>query len=198
MARLCRTCLDAVDSGPNEPAGSRLQRIEKPMSTWSIWRSAIAGTRARCILALLAAGLVGCTGKVEPTRAPIDLAVECGISLGLTEEDGIKEDWGGNLQSWSGSREGNRLTFTRRGMCGDECNFTEEIVLILLAGDCPSLLSARVTETDAGSAAGAIEHTRWANEGALQIQDWDPDNGPTSGRLTAEFELTFFVDLVGK
>jgi hypothetical protein len=58
--------------------------------------------------------------------------------------------------------------------------------------ECPRLLRATTTRIDRGPSAlspKAID----AQKGALAIQDWDFARGIVSGRLAAEFEVTFYA-----
>jgi hypothetical protein len=53
-------------------------------------------------------------------------------------------------------------------------------------------VSATVTQKDRGSPKPTPQ-VKTATRGVLQIQDWNPLGGVVSGRLDAEFSLTFYA-----
>jgi hypothetical protein len=122
-------------------------------------------------------------------KPPKKIKVECGRNLHITEKMAVRVDWGGTA-AWSAASQGDTLVLSRKGQCGDECRYEEKIVLAALAAPCPTLVSATITKNDAGSVAPA-PHVQTATEGTLEIQDWHPAGGIVSGRLKAEFTLTF-------
>jgi hypothetical protein len=121
--------------------------------------------------------------------------VVCGQDLGLTEESGFVVDWADKRQVWKAVLDEDLLVLTRRGMCGDECSFEDEIVLSGVSKECPELVSASVTTTDQGGAGGPAAATEAAQNGTLKIQDWNSAAGTFSGHLESEVVLTFFVTI---
>ena len=124
-----------------------------------------------------------------------DVRIQCGVDLGLGREEGVRQDWGVTARVWTATVTGDTLSLSRRGPCGDECSYVEEIVLTGLALPCPRLLTARRITSESGSPAGRTRKIVEAAKGTLNIQDWSGPAGIVSGRLTAEFELTFYVRL---
>ncbi len=116
--------------------------------------------------------------------------VVCGRNLHLTSEAATR-DWGGH-SAWSAVAQGDTLVISRKGSCGDECGYQERVVLVSLKAKCPRLISATVTQRDSGSPVPRAD-VKTAARGVLQIQDWKPRGGIVSGRLEAEFSLTFYV-----
>ncbi|MBI4719773.1 MAG: hypothetical protein HY770_00765, partial [Chitinivibrionia bacterium] len=137
---------------------------------------------ACCILAACA----GCQVDQSQNAQPPDVPVECGTNLGLTPESGLKTDWDEVLRGWSWSVDGAQLTLTRKGLCGDECNFTEEIILAGITDSCPQFVSARFAKTDVGGAKGSVVETIQADKGVLKIEKWEYPNGVISGALETE------------
>ncbi|HET6347527.1 MAG TPA: hypothetical protein VFH88_00445 [Candidatus Krumholzibacteria bacterium] len=142
------------------------------------------------MVSLVLAGLLA-TACGAGNSQDVKITVRCDRHLGITEAMKTRGDWGGTSQ-WGAVVRGDTLVLSRRGSCGDECRYKEEIVL--LAGDrmCPQLVSATKTRTDAGSVAPA-PRIDTATHGTLDVQDWHPGGGVVSGRLKAEFTLTFYV-----
>jgi hypothetical protein len=122
------------------------------------------------------------------------VTVTCGVELGLDAENAARKDWSGETRAWSAEAIGDTLRLTRKGRCGDECNFVDEIVLAGLSATCPRLVRAASTRRDAGSPVPNAARVVEARQGSLAIQDWNP-RGVVSGRLVAELSLTFYVDL---
>jgi hypothetical protein len=141
----------------------------------------------------------GCEEKDGGSNRPdtSNITLICPTDLGLTEEDAAKPDWSGAPRLWSVALQGDTVSLTRSGICGDECGFREDLVLLDAGGECPALLSARRIRTEAGSPLGVVSDTVWAEEGELKIQDWEPGTGPVSGELSAEFSLTFYAATAG-
>jgi hypothetical protein len=117
--------------------------------------------------------------------------VKCNKDLHLTQEMGTRNDWGGR-GVWSAAAQGDTLVLSRKGQCGDECRYEERIVLTSLQAKCPTLVTATVTQKDVGSPIPTPQ-VKTATRGVLQVQDWNPFGGVVSGRLDAEFSLTFYV-----
>lgn len=141
----------------------------------------------------MVAGFLGCraTGG-EPKDGVV---VTCGATLGLGVENAVRKDWSGELRAWSAEVTGDTLRLVRKGRCGDECTFTEEIVLAGLADPCPRLVRASTSRRDAGSPVRGAGKIVEARRGSLEIQDWNPLAGIVSGRLTTEFKTTFYLNL---
>lgn len=137
----------------------------------------------------LAAGLLAVSCMAA--GAPKKITVTCHRDLHITKDAARRADWGGE-SVWSASAHNDTLVLSRKGSCGDECRYVEKIVLTSLSAACPSLVSATITKTDAGSVAPA-PRVQTATQGALEIQDWQPRGGIVSGRLKAEFTLTFYA-----
>jgi hypothetical protein len=151
-------------------------------------------TRSKWICAgALVAGFLGCraTGG-EPKDGVV---VTCGAQLGLGVESGVRTDWSGETHAWSAEVTGDTLRLVRKGRCGDECNFTEEIVLAGISDECPRLVRASTSRRDAGSPVRGAGKIVEARRGSLEIQDWNPLDGVVSGRLTTEFKTTFYLNL---
>lgn len=123
--------------------------------------------------------------------APEKIKIVCNEKLDLTEQAAVREDWGGR-SAWSASIAGDTLVLSRKGSCGDECRYEEKIVLVSIERACPTLVSATITKTDAGSVS-PLPRVETATRGTLKLQDWHPAGGVVSGRLDAEFTLTFFA-----
>ncbi|HXV13267.1 MAG TPA: hypothetical protein VEC56_03585 [Candidatus Krumholzibacteria bacterium] len=121
------------------------------------------------------------------------VAVTCGTVLGLDAENAARKDWSGETREWSAEAIGDTLRLVRKGRCGDECTFVDEIVLAGLSARCPSLVRATTTRRDAGSPVPGAKIVE-AQHGSLAIQDWDA-RGVVSGRLVAEISLMFYVTL---
>ena len=144
--------------------------------------------------AALAAALAACRATGEEAEAGV--VVTCGASLGLAPKDNLRKDWSGEVREWSATTAGDTLLLVRRGQCGDECNYVEQISFTGLASSCPQLLRASSTRVESGSPIpGAGGKVVEARTGTLELQDWNP-SGVVSGRLTAEFSTTFYVNLV--
>jgi hypothetical protein len=150
---------------------------------------------AAAALALAAGAVPGCRDDQGPDRGTVLLPVECGASLNLGPGDAEPEDWSGAPRPWTlaANPGADRVTITRSGMCGDECNFVEELVLAPGSGSCPQFVSARRIIAEHGGALGTARDTVQAVEGRLTIQDWGYPTGPVSGRLTGNLEMTFYV-----
>jgi hypothetical protein len=142
---------------------------------------------------LAVAAVAGCLAEESGTRNKTEIDVRCPVELGLTPESGVVEDWVGAARAWEARVEDGRLTLTRRYSCGDECAFTEEIVLSGLAEECPAFVSASLKRSDAGGALGPAAKTTAASKGTLEIESWDPESGIVSGRLTSEVKFVFYV-----
>lgn len=138
---------------------------------------------------------VGCRDDQARLDATAAIDVECQANLGLTEASGIIIDWDEQERSWSYSIDAAQITFTRNGMCGDECNFSEKLILAGIADSCPRFVSATYIKTDAGSAHGTVSDTTWAGEGVLRIEKWDYPTGVVSGTLETEVTFTFYITL---
>jgi hypothetical protein len=123
--------------------------------------------------------------------APARIKVACDKNLHLTQETGTRSDWGGR-SVWLATAHNDTLVLARKGQCGDECRYEEKIVFTSLQAKCPSLVSATVTRTDAGSPVPKPQ-VKTATRGTLALQDWKPSGGVVSGRLDAEFTLTFYA-----
>lgn len=123
--------------------------------------------------------------------APAGIKVVCGKNLHLTPAAATRENWGGP-STWSAVAQGDTLVLQRRSQCGDECRYQERIVLASIGSRCPTLVSATITQADAGSPV-TTPHVQTATRGKLQFQDWKPRGGVVSGRLDAEFSLEFYV-----
>jgi hypothetical protein len=128
---------------------------------------------------------------VAATSPPKKVTVACNRDLHIEEEAARRADWGGE-STWSALAQNDTLVLSRKGSCGDECRYEEKIVLASLTTSCPVLVSATIMKHDAGSVAPA-PHVRTATSGTLEIQDWHPAGGIVSGRLKAEFTLTFYA-----
>lgn len=127
--------------------------------------------------------------------APKDgVVVTCGAQLGLGAEAAVRQDWSGEPRAWSGEVTGDTLRLLRKGRCGDECNFTEEIILAGIADECPRLVHASTTRRESGSPVPGAGKVVEARHGSLEIQDWRPLDGIVSGRLTTEFKTTFYLN----
>ena len=144
-----------------------------------------------CTGVALAIALAGCRDSRGDDQGRVE--VTCGAELGLEPKDNVRKDWNGDAQSWWADTTDDTLRLVRKGRCGDECNFEEEIVLTDLAAACPQLVRASITRRDAGSPVPAT--VKDARRGTLRIQDWNPSGGVISGRLDAEFSLTFYTTL---
>jgi len=131
---------------------------------------------------------VGNTSETETS-----ITVTCDEDLGLTPESGIKIDWMDRERGWAVAVDGNEFTLTRRSSCGDECSVSEEIVLVSVDGECPSVVSVRSVLQEAMTSQGEVETVTRATKGNLEIQDWDLENGILSGRLSAEIVMTFYA-----
>jgi len=152
---------------------------------------------ATSLSAFVLAADEGCRTPQESsgTSAQPPFTVRCGVALELDASDSVRTDWGGKSGAWLVEAIEDTLQLTRKGQCGDECSFEEEILLAPIGAACPTFVRASVTKTDAGSPLGATKRLREAEKGLLEIQDWNPSGGVVSGRLRAEFELTFYVDI---
>jgi hypothetical protein len=151
------------------------------LATTRRFRVAVSGLIVMCAIAASCAA-------TAPSKK---IRVVCGKDLHITEKMSVRADWGGTA-AWSAASQGDTLVLSRKGQCGDECRYEEKIVLAALAAPCPTLVSATITKRDAGSVAPALR-VRIATDGALEIQDWRPAGGIVSGRLKAEFTLTFYA-----
>ncbi len=143
-----------------------------------------------CAGVALAIALAGCRASRGDDQGHVE--VTCGAELGLEPKDNVRKDWNGDTRSWWVETTNDTLRLVRKGRCGDECKFEEEIVLTDLAAACPQLVRASITRRDAGSPVPAT--VKEARRGTLEIQDWLPARGTISGRLTAEFSATFFLN----
>jgi hypothetical protein len=130
---------------------------------------------------------VSCTAASAPKK----ITVACDRDLDIKADAAKRVDWGGE-SVWLASAQNDTLVLSRKGSCGDECHYEERIVLASLGTRCPTLVSATITKTDAGSVA-PVPRVRTATDGTLEIQDWHPAGGIVSGRLKAEFTLTFYA-----
>jgi hypothetical protein len=148
------------------------------------------------LLALALAVDAGCRTPQESTGAPAPppLTIRCGVALDLHAASGLRRDWGG-VRAWTAEAKDDTLRLTRKGPCGDECSYEEEILLAPVSASCPAYVAARVVRTEAGSPMGRIRQVRDSGEGSVEIQDWNPSGGIVSGRLKAEFDLTFYVEI---
>jgi hypothetical protein len=135
---------------------------------------------------LLSALTVCCMAAATP-----GIKVACDKDLHLTPAANTRTDWGGT-STWTATAQGDTLVLSRKGQCGDECSYQERIVLASLKSKCPTLVSATVTQKDRGSPKPTPQ-VKTATRGVLQIQDWNPLGGVVSGRLDAEFSLTFYA-----
>jgi len=129
---------------------------------------------------------VSCTAASAPNKK---ITVVCDRHLDITEDANRRMDFGGG-SAWLALAQNDTLVLSRKGSCGDECRYEERIVLASLGKPCPTLVSATITKTDAGSVA-PVPRVQTATAGTLEIQDWHPAGGIVSGRLQAEFTLTF-------
>jgi len=136
----------------------------------------------------LGGGPTGTSNEVETS-----ITVTCDEDLGLNPESGIKIDWMDIEQGWRVAVDGDEITLSRQSSCGDECSTIEEIVLISVDGECPSVLSARSVLHEDMTSQGPMETVTSATEGSLEIQDWDMETGVFSGTLSAEIALTFYA-----
>jgi hypothetical protein len=121
------------------------------------------------------------------------IKVVCGAKLRITPESAERGDWGGT-SVWNAAAHGDTLLLSRKGRCGDECNYEERIVLASISANCPSFVSATVTRADSGSPRPEPRVQR-ATRGTLHIQEWKPAGGIVSGTLDAELKLTFYVQM---
>lgn len=144
---------------------------------------------ACCILAVCA----GCRVDQSQNTQPPDVPVECGVNLGLTPESGLRTGWDETLRGWSWSVDGAQLTLTREGLCGDECNFTEKLILTGITDSCPQFVSASFSKTDVGGAKGSVVETIQAGTGVLKIESWEYPEGIISGTLESEVSFTFYI-----
>ena len=143
---------------------------------------------------LLPATLLGCEEKVSlPPVLKSGVEVRCSVDLGLTEENAVVRDWSGESRRWESRVDGDLVIISARGICGDECGFTYELVLSGLSDECPTFHSGRVRRSAGGSPAGSSRDTTWATQGVLEIQDWDPERA-ISGRLDSEVDFTFYAN----
>ena len=140
-------------------------------------------------LALVAACGVGTRASDTGVR------VRCEVDLGIGPADGARSDWGAAARTWTATAGGDTLTLSRRGRCGDECSYTEEITFTGLDLPCPRFHSAQRIRSESGSPAGRTRAVVQATTGTLDIQDWSGPTGVISGRLSAEFGLTFYAQL---
>ena len=127
-------------------------------------------------------GLAGGTPIDNSTEMEILITVTCDEDLDLTPESGIKVDWMDRERGWTATVDGDEFTLTRRSSCGDECSVTEEIVLVSVDGECPSVVSASSVLREAMTSQGPAEFVTRAMKGTLEIQDWDMESGVLSGR----------------
>jgi len=142
--------------------------------------------------AVIVIALSGCR---ESTGAGEDvIEVTCGVQLGIDAAKASRKDWSGEQRGWSAEASGDTLYVVRKGQCGDECTYADELVFARLGDPCPQLLRASMTRHDAGSPVPAPKATH-AQRGVLEIQDWDLAGGVVSGRLVAEFSLTFYATI---
>ena len=140
-------------------------------------------------VASVAAAWGGCR---TPDAAEQGLRVSCGTKLGINETNASRRDWGTDKRGWTAEMAGDTLRVARTGQCGDECVSTDELVFVDIHGDCPQLILATTTRRDFGSPSQTPKAID-AQKGALAIQDWDLERGVVSGRLAAEFEVTFYA-----
>lgn len=142
--------------------------------------------------AALAILLVGCRatgGEPDP-----GVVVKCGVALGLEPTDNLRRDWSGETRGWWAETADDTLRLVRRGRCGDECNFEEEIVF-LMADSCPRFLRASSARVESGSPIpGAGGKVVEARRGTLEIEAWRRAPLLIVGRLSAEFSATFYLD----
>jgi hypothetical protein len=121
--------------------------------------------------------------------------VRCGVAQELGPADNVRTDWSGETRVWLAEAEDDTLRLTRKGQCGDECSYEEEILLAPLGAACPTFVRARTTRIESGSPLRRMEQVREATKGSVEIQDWHPTGGVVSGRVRAEFEFTFYVEM---
>lgn len=141
-----------------------------------------------CIVGVAAA----CGGCRTPGAAEQGLRISCSAKLGVNEENASRRDWGSDERGWTAEAKGDTLLVMRIGQCGDECTYTDELVFVDIHHECPTLLHATTTRHDSGSPSQTHKAID-ARKGALAIQDWDLARGVVSGRLAAEFEVTFYA-----
>jgi hypothetical protein len=146
--------------------------------------------RALICVVTIAAAYTGCR---TPGAAEQGLRISCGAKLGVNEENASRRDWGSDQRGWTAEAIGDTLLVMRKGQCGDECTYTDELVFVDIHHECPTLLRATTTRIDHGSPVKASPKAIDAQKGALAIQDWDFARGVVSGRLAAEFEVTFYA-----
>lgn len=113
------------------------------------------------------------------------IRISCDTKLGVDEHNAARNDSG---SGWVAQATGDTLLVMRTGPCGDHCTYTDELVFVDIHENCPRLLRATTTRRDR-AAPKAID----AETGALGIQDWDLERGVVSGRLAAEWEVTFYA-----
>jgi hypothetical protein len=135
---------------------------------------------------------VACGGCRTPGAAEQGLRISCGAKLGVNEENASRRDWGSDERGWTAEAKGDTLLVMRNGQCGDECTYTDELVFVDIRHECPTLLRATTTRHESGSPVNGPKAID-ARKGALAIQDWDLARGIVSGRLAAEFEVTFYA-----
>jgi hypothetical protein len=147
-----------------------------------------------CTGVALAIALAGCRASRGENEDRVE--VTCGDSLGIAPADAARKDWNGEIRQWSAEARDDTLRLLRKGRCGDECTFVEEIVLSDLAASCPRFVRASITRRDAGSPVpgGAVKVVE-ARHGTLRFQEWVPMGGRVVGRLDAEFSLTFYATI---
>ena len=113
------------------------------------------------------------------------IRISCDTKLGIDEHNASRNDSG---SGWVAQAAGDTLLVMRTGPCGDHCTYTDELVFVDIHEKCPRLVRATTTRRDP-AAPKAID----AETGVLGIQDWDLQHGLVSGRLAAEFEVTFYA-----
>jgi len=150
-------------------------------------------TKSICAGVVLAIAVAGCRASRGEDAARVE--VTCAKPLGIKAADAVRKDWSGALREWVAIAHDDTLQLVRKGRCGDECNFVEEIVLTDLAAACPRLVRASTTRRDAGSPIPGAGKVVEAKKGSLQFQEWAPTGGRIIGRLDAEFSLTFYATL---
>ena len=132
--------------------------------------------------------------RTTPGVSDAGLRISCGTKLGVNETNASRRDWGSDKRGWTAEVSGDTLLVMRKGQCGDECVYTDELVFVDIRRECPRLLRATTTRLDFGSPSQAPKAID-AQKGALAIQDWDLERGVVSGRLAAEFEVTFYATI---
>ncbi len=150
-------------------------------------------TLTNIIVVPAALAILGLGCRATGSEAERGVVVTCGERLEIDAAKASRKDWNGETRGWTAEAKGDTLRVVRKGRCGDECNFVDEIVLAGIAEKCPRWVRASTTRRDAGSPVKNAGTVVEARSGTLQIQDWHPAGGIVSGRLTAEFSVTFYA-----